>query len=102
MSTPTGGNAFLHELELNVRVALAQAETSQPEKQACGVPIGEWLFDPWMPSATKSASATFSGRSRPWKTGPDPAAVPADRRVGGFDDHPRGAAAGCGGAAACS
>ena len=46
MSTPTGDNAFLSELELNVRVELAQAEASQPEKQACGVPIDEWLFDP--------------------------------------------------------
>ena len=30
MSTPTGGNAFLHELELTVRTELTQAETSQP------------------------------------------------------------------------
>ena len=29
MSTPTGGNAFLHALELNVRTELTLAETSQ-------------------------------------------------------------------------
>ena len=46
MSTPTGDNAFLPDLELNVRAELAQAETSQPEKQAGGVPIDELLFDP--------------------------------------------------------
>jgi len=31
MSTPTGDNAFLYELELNVRTELTLAETSQPE-----------------------------------------------------------------------
>ena len=46
MNTPTGDSAFLSELELNVRAELTQAETSQPEKQAVGVPIDEWLFDP--------------------------------------------------------
>ena len=46
MSTPTGDNAFLHALELNVRTELALAETSQPEEEAVGVPIDEWLSDP--------------------------------------------------------
>ena len=46
MSTPTGDNAFLHELELNVRTELTIAETSQPEEEATGVPIEEWLSDP--------------------------------------------------------
>lgn len=46
MSTPTGDNAFLHELELNVRAELAMVETSQPEPEAVGVPIDEWLLDP--------------------------------------------------------
>jgi len=45
MSTPTGDNAFLHELELNVRTELTQAETSQPE-DAASIPIEEWLSDP--------------------------------------------------------
>jgi len=46
MSTPTGGNAFLHELELTVRTELTFAETSQPEEQADGVPGDEWPPDP--------------------------------------------------------
>ena len=46
MSTPTGDGAFLHELELNVRAELAEAETSQAEREAGAVPVDEWLFDP--------------------------------------------------------
>ena len=46
MSTPTGDNAFLHALELNVRTELTLAETSQPWEQAVRVPIDEWLSDP--------------------------------------------------------
>ena len=46
MSTPTGDNAFLHTLELNVRAELTLAETGQPEEEAVGVPIDEWLSDP--------------------------------------------------------
>jgi hypothetical protein len=45
MSTPIGDNAFLHELELNVRTELTQAETSQPE-DAASIPIEQWLSDP--------------------------------------------------------
>ena len=45
MSTPIGDNVFLHELELNVRTELTQAETSQPE-DAASLPIEEWLSDP--------------------------------------------------------
>jgi uncharacterized protein YbjT (DUF2867 family) len=44
--TPAGGSAFLHELELVVRTELILAETSQPEEEAVGVPIDEWLSDP--------------------------------------------------------
>jgi hypothetical protein len=43
MSIPTSDNAFLDQLELTVRVELA--ETSQPEEAAC-VPIEQWLTDP--------------------------------------------------------
>lgn len=43
MSTPDGDNAFLHELELDVRTELTLAETSQQE--AAGAPIDEWLPD---------------------------------------------------------
>jgi hypothetical protein len=46
MSTPTGDNAFLHALELNVRAELTQAEVGQPEEEAVGIPIDEWLSDP--------------------------------------------------------
>jgi hypothetical protein len=46
MSIPTGDNAFLYELELTVSTELTQAETGQPEEEAVGVPIDEWLSDP--------------------------------------------------------
>ena len=46
MSTPIGENAFLYELELNVSTELTLAETGQPEEEAAGVPLDEWLFDP--------------------------------------------------------
>jgi hypothetical protein len=42
MNDTTGDSAFLHELELDVKAELAQAETSQP----AGTPPEEWLFDP--------------------------------------------------------
>jgi hypothetical protein len=46
VSTPTGDNAFLHDLELTVRAELAEAEAGQPEEEAVGVPVEEWLSDP--------------------------------------------------------
>jgi hypothetical protein len=46
MNTPTGDNAFLHELELNVKAELTQAESGQPEEEAACVPIDQWLSDP--------------------------------------------------------
>ena len=46
MSTPTGGNAFLHDLELTVRTELTLAETSRPYEEAVTLPIDEWLSDP--------------------------------------------------------
>ena len=46
MSTPTGDNAFLHELEFTVREELTLAETSQPEAQADGMPGDELPPDP--------------------------------------------------------
>ena len=45
MTTPTGDNAFLHELELNVRAELTIAETSQPEVDADSEPTVEWLLE---------------------------------------------------------
>ena len=44
MSTPTGDNAFLYELELDVRTELIVAETSQQE-EAVDAPLDEWLPD---------------------------------------------------------
>jgi hypothetical protein len=46
MSTPTSDNAFLHDLELNVRAELTLIETSRPEEEAADIPIDEWLTDP--------------------------------------------------------
>ena len=46
MSTPTGDNVFLPELELTVRAELTVAEASLPEEQADGVPGDEWPLDP--------------------------------------------------------
>ncbi len=46
MSTPDGGNAFEHELELVVRTELTLAETSQSEVAVDGVPAVEWPADP--------------------------------------------------------
>ena len=46
MNTPTGDNAFLHELELTVKAELTLAETSQPAEQADGMPGDEWPPDP--------------------------------------------------------
>ena len=46
MSTPTGDNTFLYELELTVRTEITLAETSLPEEQADGMPGDEWPPDP--------------------------------------------------------
>jgi hypothetical protein len=46
MTIPAGDNAFIQELELNVRSELTIVETSQPEVDADGVPTVEWLLDP--------------------------------------------------------
>jgi hypothetical protein len=45
MSIPTGDNAFLHELELNVRTELTMSETSQPGAEADGVLTIESLLE---------------------------------------------------------
>ncbi len=46
MTTPTGDNAFLQELELNVRSELTVVETTGPDVDADGLPTAEWLLDP--------------------------------------------------------
>lgn len=45
MSTPTGDNYSLHELEAVVEAELAMAESSHPA-EAADLPVTEWLFDP--------------------------------------------------------
>jgi hypothetical protein len=47
MTTPAGDNAFLEELELNVRSELTVVETSGPDVDADGVPTAQWLLDPY-------------------------------------------------------
>ena len=46
MTTPTDENSFLYELELHVRTELTLIATSQPQEEAVGMPIDEWLSDP--------------------------------------------------------
>jgi hypothetical protein len=76
MSTPTGGNAFLHTLELNVRIALAQAETGQPEEEALGLPIGEWLFDPVDAQRYEVGLRTLLGAVEALEAGSGPGGLP--------------------------
>jgi hypothetical protein len=46
MTTSAGDNAFLQELELNVRSELTVVETGEPDVDADGVPTAEWILDP--------------------------------------------------------
>jgi hypothetical protein len=46
MTSPTGGDAFLHDLESNLRAELPPAGTSEPEEDALAVPIDQWLAGP--------------------------------------------------------
>jgi hypothetical protein len=46
MSTPTGDNAFLQELEVMVSTELTVAESCDPEAEPGGVPAADWLPDP--------------------------------------------------------
>ena len=46
MSTLTGDNAFLQELEVMVSTELTVAETCDPEAEPDGVPGVDWLPDP--------------------------------------------------------
>lgn len=45
MSNPTGGNEFLHGLEVEVEAELTIVAASDPEEVA-GTPVAEWLYDP--------------------------------------------------------
>lgn len=44
MTRPTGENAFLHNLEVEVEADLAMAESSHPEESTGGP--ADWLYDP--------------------------------------------------------
>lgn len=77
MSTPTGENAFLHELEVNVRTELTLAEIAPPAAIASvGIPsrsLGTWQV---------SEPESFSG-GQPGDVGPVEAEQQAIRRTGG-------------------
>jgi len=46
MSTPTGENASLRDLERTVRAELTLAESSVSEQEVLDTPLENWLFDP--------------------------------------------------------
>ncbi len=46
MSTSTGDNTSLQELEVMVSTELTVAETSDPEAEPDGAPAADWLPDP--------------------------------------------------------
>jgi len=46
MSTPTGDNPSLRDLERTVRAELTLAESREPDVEAFSTPIEDWLFDP--------------------------------------------------------
>jgi len=77
MSTPTGDNAFLHELELTVSAELTLAETSQPEEQADGILGDEWPPDPDVQryeaglGALLGAVEALEDASGPWRPSSD-------------------------------
>jgi hypothetical protein len=75
MSTPTGDNAFLRALELNVRTELTLAETSQPWEEAVGVPIDEWLSDPADDQRYEVGLRSLLGAVEALENGSGPAAI---------------------------
>lgn len=46
MSTPPGDNAFLYELDLEVREEVTLAENVDSAQEAVEAPVEEWLSDP--------------------------------------------------------
>ena len=89
MSTPSGDNAFLHDLELNVRAELTLVETSQSEEEAVSVPIDEWLVDPADAERYEVALRSLLGAVEALEDGsghggrPRPAEVPESVRTAG-------------------
>ena len=78
MSTLTGGNAFLHELELTVRTELTQAETSQPYEEAVALPIDEWLSDPADDQRYEASLRSLLGAVEALEDGPSHHPSPAE------------------------
>jgi hypothetical protein len=85
MSTPTGENSSLRDLERTVRAELTLAESSVSEQEVLDTPIEDWLFDP--ADAQRDAVAlrsvlaaveTVEGGSRP------------GGQVGSAASHPHG------------
>ena len=72
MSTATGENAFLHDLELNVRAELTLIETSPPEEEAADVPIDEWLSDPADDQRYEASLRSLLGAVETLENGPRP------------------------------
>jgi hypothetical protein len=93
MSIPTGDNAFLHELELNVRAELTQAETSQPEEEVACVPIDEWLSDPADDQRYEASLRSLLGAVEALEDGsgvgnhPSPTEVPESGRTAPYSPH---------------
>ena len=81
MSTPTGGNAFLRELELTVRTELTQAETSQPYEEAVALPIDEWLSDPADDQRYEASLRSLLGAVEALEDGSGPADHPPSAEV---------------------
>jgi hypothetical protein len=81
MSIPTGDNAFLHALELNVRAELTLAETSQPWEEAVLVPIDEWLSDPADDQRYEVGLRSLLGAVEALEDGSDPGEHPPPTEV---------------------
>ena len=83
-STPTGGNAFLHELELTVRTELTQAETGQPYEEAITIPIAECLSDPADAQRYEARLRSLLGAVEALEDGFGPGDRPSPAEVGGW------------------
>ena len=69
----TRDNVFLHALELNVRAELILAEgTTEPQEEAVGVPIGEWLSDPADDERYEASLRSLLGAVEALEEGSDP------------------------------
>ncbi|MEU8076454.1 hypothetical protein AB0B31_13500 [Catellatospora citrea] len=79
MSTPTGDNAFLHDLKAEVEAELNVAESSPSEEEAADMPMDEWMFDPAYAQSEEVGLRNLLGAvealedgSRPDDTGREP------------------------------